>query len=107
MAGDRDLARADVPHEAREIVDIFGQRVAAAPGPVGIAVPAQVRGEHVKMRLQRARDRVEAAAMIAPAVNQQQRRRALVAPVRIMQPQAVRGEEAAVGQGHGRVLRCW
>ena len=50
---------------------------------------AQVRREHMKVRLQRAGEAVPAAAMIAPAVDQNDGRRILVAPVRVVQPQAL------------------
>jgi len=104
MAYDRHLLRRRAAHQTRQVVHIFGQRIAAAPGPVGIAMAAQVGGQHMKMRLQRPGDQVEAAAMIAAAMDQQHRRRIRVAPVPIMQPQPLRLVEAAFRTGHCQLL---
>ena len=60
---------------------------------VGIAVTAQVGRDHVKWAATRALYAVPAPA-IAPAVDQQERRRACVSPVDIMQLQSVRFVEA-------------
>src|SRR5215217_3980501 len=106
MADDRGLSCPYVPHEPRQVVDIFGQRVAAAFRPVGIAVAAKVGGEHMKMRLQCAGDCVPATAMIAPAMDQKQGRSILIAPVGVMQPQALRDEEAALRSGHCSFNPC-
>lgn len=50
---------------------------------------AQIGREHVKMRLKRAGDGVPAPAMIAAAMDQDGDGRAVIAPIGIVQPQAV------------------
>ena len=60
----------------------------------------QVGGQDMKMRLQRSGDQVPAATMITAAMNQKHERSIRVAPVRIMQPQALRLEEATFRSKH-------
>ena len=56
---------------------------------------------------QRRRHPVPVAAMVAPAVDQQQRRRGRVAPVHVVQPQPLREIDAGGGTGcvHAASLR--
>ena len=63
---------------------------------------AQVWREHMEIRLQRACDEIPTAAVIAPAVHQQQQRRIRVAPVRVVQPQTLRVVEMTLRLGHER-----
>ena len=49
----------------------------------------EIRGHNVKVRSQCASDLVPAAAVIAAAVDKDQRRRRIITPVGIMQPQAL------------------
>jgi hypothetical protein len=57
-------------------------------------VAAEIGGHDMKIRLQRARDGVETAAMVATAMDQDQRRRSVITPISIMQPQALGFVEA-------------
>lgn len=50
---------------------------------------SEIRGHNVKVRLQCASDLVPAAAVIAAAVDKDQRQRRIITPVGIMQPQAL------------------
>ena len=49
----------------------------------------EIRGHNVKVRLQCASDLVPTAAVVAAAVDKNQRRRRIITPVGIMQPQAL------------------
>ena len=49
----------------------------------------EIRGHNVKVRLQCVSDRVPAAAVVAATVDKDQRRRRIITPVGIMQPQAL------------------
>ena len=49
----------------------------------------EIGGHNVKVRLQGTSDRVPAAAVVAAAVDKDQRRRRIITPVGIMQPQAL------------------
>ena len=49
----------------------------------------EIGGHNVKARLQCASDRVPTAAMVAAAMDEDQRRRHVITPVGIMQPQTL------------------
>jgi hypothetical protein len=49
----------------------------------------KIRGHDMKVRLQCASDLVPAAAVVAAAMDKDQRRRRIITPVGIMQPQAL------------------
>jgi hypothetical protein len=96
--------------QLREVVDIGGHRVAAVGRPLTIAVAAQIGGENVPIMAQGLRDPVPVAAMVAPTVHQQQRWRAGIAPVDIMQPQPLReinarGRPVSLGFAGSALLR--
>jgi hypothetical protein len=87
MPDDRGTRQLCVTHQAAKVIDIVRQAVAASFRPFGIAVAAQIGRHDMEMRLQFARDRIPVAAMVEPAMDQDQRRRGFVAPVGIVQPQ--------------------
>ena len=49
----------------------------------------EIGGHNVKMRLQCTSDRIPTTAVVAAAMDEEQRRYRLIAPVGIMQPQAL------------------
>ena len=61
---------------------------------------AQIGRHDMEMRLQFARDRIPVAAMVEPAMDQDQRRRGFVAPVGIVQPQPLGLVKARCRFGH-------
>src|SRR3546814_1943819 len=74
MADDGERLQLELVDELRDVADIVRHRIDAALDPFGIAVSAQVGGDDVPVVAQPLRHPVPVAAMIAPAVNQQQRR---------------------------------
>ena len=94
VADDSGVFQAFGLHQAGQIVDVIGQAVAAAFRPLGIAVPAQIGRDDVKIRPQRPRHLVPAAGVIEAAMDQQQQWRRCVAPVGVVQPKSVRLVEA-------------
>ena len=86
MTDDRHVLEACSLHQARQIVDMVGQALAAAGRPFRIAMPAKVGRHDMKVAPQRARQMIPAAGMIETAVNQEQRRRLRVTPVGEMKP---------------------
>ncbi len=78
--------------QLRQIIDVVRHGVAAGRRPGGITVAAQVRCDHVVVPPQIAGDPVPVAAMIASAMQQDQRRRIGVAPVDVVQTHSLRDE---------------
>ena len=89
MANDRDFLKPFGLHQACQIVDVIGLAVAATDRPIGIAMAAKVRGDDMKPRPQRPRQLIPVAGMIETAVNQEQRRRRRVTPIREMKPKSL------------------
>jgi hypothetical protein len=86
MADDGHILEACSLHQARQIVDLVSQAVAAAGRPFRIAMPAKVGRHDMKVSPQRARQMIPAAGMIETAMNQEQRRGLRVTPVGEMKP---------------------
>src|SRR5450759_1012956 len=86
MADDGDLPEACGLHHACQIVNVIGQAVAAAGRPVGLAVPAEVGRDDMKIRPQRLRRMIPAAGVIETAVNEDQRRGRWVTPIGEVKP---------------------
>src|SRR5579871_2188850 len=88
-----------------EVVDEGAHRIVAAGRPGAVAMAAQVGGDDVVVAAQVLGHPVPVAAVVAPAVQQDEVRRAVVAPVDIVEPKplgdvALRGwAEALVGHG--------
>ena len=80
--------------ELGQVVDVARHRVVAGRRPGGIAMPAQVGGDDVVFVAQCGGHPVPVAAVVAPAMQQQQRRRGRVAPVHVVQPQPLREIDA-------------
>src|SRR5262249_16444524 len=75
--------------ELGEIVDVARHVVIAVGRPLAVAVTAQVGRDDVPLVPQPRGDPIPVAAMIAPAVEQDQRRRPRIAPVDVMQAQTL------------------
>lgn len=65
-----------------------------------MSLDAQIGRDHMEVRLQRAGDGIPAPAMIAAAMDQDERRSVLVAPIGIVQPQAMGLVVATLRGGH-------
>src|SRR5581483_11598169 len=83
-----------------QVVDVALHVVVAVRGPLAVAVPAQIGGDDVPVGAQGRRDPVPVAAVITPAVNQEQRRLVRVPPVDVVQAQALGEERVRGGTGH-------
>ena len=94
MRDDRHRRQLLLMDQLREVVDIGGDRIAAVGRPLAVAVTAQIGRQDVPVVAQRLRHPVPVAAMVAPAMHQQQRRRAGIAPIDVMQPQPLREIDA-------------
>ena len=103
MGDDGDWGQVVEQHELGQVEDIAHDRVIAGPAPPAVAVPAQVGADDVPVFAQRLRCPVPAAAVIAPAVKQDQRRCLRVAPVGVVKLRALRDVAARYGsdQVHG------
>ena len=113
---DRDVAAERMRHDGHwrqfllmdqlgQVVDIGGGRVIAVGRPLAVAVAAQIGGEDVPVMAQRLRQPIPVAAMVAPAMDEEERRRAGVAPVDIVQPQPLR-EIDPRGRAGARDIEC-
>ena len=85
-----------------QIVNVIGQAVAAAGRPVGLAVPAKVGSNDMKRRPQRSRQMIPTAGVVETAMNQNQRRRRGVTPIREVKPKPLGPIIAPLGS----VQRC-
>ena len=72
-----------------EIVDVGGDLIVASR-PLAVAVTAQIGGDDMLVVLQAGSDPVPIAAMIASAMQQQQRGRIGISPIDVMQSQTLR-----------------
>src|SRR6266478_876970 len=77
-------------NELGEIVDKTRHGVAAVLRPLAVAMPAQIGRDDVPAVAKPLHHPVPAARMIAAAMDQHQRRRVRIAPIEIMQTQALR-----------------
>jgi hypothetical protein len=89
---DRHLLLPERVDQLREVVDEGVHRVVAFGRPFAVAVAAQVGADDVPVAAQFLGHPVPAAAMIAPAVLEDQQGRLRVAPVDVVQAQALRDE---------------
>ncbi len=89
-----DCDRKDVEcvEQLRGVERVVDHRVATADGPLGIAVTAQVGRDNVVVAPQVLGDPIPGPGMIAAAVNQEQRRPVVVAPVDVMELEPLRVE---------------
>src|SRR5713101_5775816 len=97
----------DDVEERGEIEDVLGHAVGSAGGPSAVAVSAQVEREDVIAFAQDPRDPIPVASVVQSAVNQHQRRLAVLAIVPELQLEAVGVEK--VRDGFHRALfaiRC-
>jgi hypothetical protein len=99
MADDRHRGEPELMDELREIVDVADHIVGAGARPCAVAVAAQIRRDHVPASTQALRHPIPVAAMVAPAVQQDERRRGAVAPVDVVEAQALREEDPRRGAG--------
>ena len=82
MRDDRHRRQLLLMDQLAEIVDIGRGRVVAVGRPLAVAMAAQIGRQHMPVAAQRRRDPVPVAAMVAPAMHEQQRRRARDCPNR-------------------------
>ena len=106
MAHDAQLPLPERLDQHRDIQRVKDREIGAVARPVAVAMAAQIGCDHVPMMPQCARRPVPAARVIAAAVEQQEQRRAVVAPVEVMQIQPLGSENSGnrlelVGGGHG------
>ena len=104
MGDDRDRRHLLLMDDLGQVVDVGRLVIAAANRPRAVAMAAKVRRDDMVAIAKPFGDPVPVAAMVAPAVDQQQRGRGLVAPVDIVQSQALRVIEVGRRALHG-VLR--
>ena len=105
MSDDSQRRQMPLIDQLREVVDVVRHCVMAGIRPLRVAMPAQIGCDDVILVRQRPRDPVPVAAMVAPAVDQQQRRRVRVPPIHVMQAQALR-EEHPRGWSVHEVFPC-
>ena len=89
MRHDRHRRQVLLVDELRQVVDVGRHRVIAVRRPLAVAMPAEIGADHVPVLAQSLRHPVPVPAVIAPAVNEEKRRRFRVAPVDIMQTQTL------------------
>src|SRR5580700_683108 len=94
MRDDGDRRQLLLMDQLRQVVDIGGRRIVAVGGPLAVAMAAQIGRQDVPVLAQRGSHPVPIAAMVAPAMDEQKRRRARVAPVDVMQPEPLREIDA-------------
>ena len=75
-----------------QIVDAAHHRILSLSGPLAVAMTAKVRRYDVPVFLEFLCDPVPAAAMVSPAMNQNERRGVFVSPVDIVETEALRIE---------------
>src|SRR5216117_3630388 len=88
----RERAQAELLDDTREVAEGAGRVVDV--GGIAVAVAARVERHHVEVRLQRDGERVPGVGVAGEAVQQQQRRAAVAAPVQQVQAPSVEGEVA-------------
>ena len=93
MGDDRDRRKILLMNQLREIVNVAIHRIVAFSRPLAIAVTTQVGRDNVPVGTQGLGDGVPVAAMVTPAMDQYQWRRVPIAPLNIMQAQALRNVE--------------
>ena len=99
MGNDRDLIMTQGVNQLGKVIDEGVGFIIAVRRPGAIAVAAQIGGNDVPIFCQLFSHPIPAAAVIAPAVLEDQRRRVAIAPIDIVQAQALRDE----GVGGGSV----
>ena len=88
-------------HELCNVCDEIEETVCAADSPVRVSVPAEVGCDDVVFVTEFLSDPVPVAAVITSAMHQQHGRCILVAPVHIVQTQALRVVHMGRGPDHG------
>src|SRR5215470_10486358 len=101
VGDDRHRRQALLMDELRQIVDVAGEGVAAVGGPRAVAVPAQVGRQDVPVVPECRGRPVPGAAVITAAVQHDERRLRGIAPVDVVQAQALREERVGRGSRHG------
>ncbi len=97
MADQANREIIDDVEERGKIENVLGHAVGSAGGPSAVAVTAQVQREDVIAFAQDPRDPIPVAGMVQTAVNQNQRRLAVLAIVPELQLEAVGVEEVRDG----------
>src|SRR3546814_17091518 len=98
--------------ELRNVIDVIIELIGAADHPLTIAMAAQIGRDDVIALAKRLGDPVPVAAMVAPAMNQQQWRLVLIAPIHIVKTKKLRnielrGRAGELGNGRLSVFMRW
>ena len=99
VRNDRQRRQLLLVDQLREVIDAGAHRIVAISRPAAVAVTAQVRRDDVPVMAQFLGHPVPAAAMVPPAMQQDQGRRIGIAPIDIMKAHALR--DIAVGSRSG------
>ena len=89
MGDDRDRRQPLLMDELVDVVDVRRHGVVAVRRPLAVAMPAQVGTDDVPVVTQGLRHPVPVAAVVPPAVDQEQRRRVGVAPIDVVKTQTL------------------
>ena len=89
MADQRHREGVKLGQELSEVGHILDHGISAAAGPLRIAMSAQVRGDNVVIMTKGPGDPVPSAGMVRPTMDQGQERFVRVAPVYIVELQAL------------------
>src|SRR5258708_7455293 len=92
-------------NELREIVDKARHGIAAVLRPLAVAMPAQIGRDDMPAVAKPLHHPVPAARMVAAAMDQHQRRCVRIAPIEIMQTQALRNVGVRGRAWHGHFYR--
>src|SRR5207245_579009 len=92
VADDGDREEVERLQERGQVEHVVDHRVGAAHRPGGVAVPAQIGGDEVEVAAQVGRHPVPAPAVVAPAVQEEEGPPLRVAPVDVVERQALRVE---------------
>src|SRR5262249_32981170 len=112
MSDEGDRITGDRVHELAQIEHVVYHRLAAADRPIRTAVAAKIRCNYVVVLSKIERDPAPIATVIATAVNQNHKRLVRIAPINVVQLQALgieivrRGPDDALGHRRS-FLRMW
>jgi len=97
---DGDRVHLLLVNQLRDVIDIVHVVVAGAHSPLAVAVAPQIRSDDVIVVAKRLSDPVPIPAVIASAMDHQHRRRVLVGPVHIVEPEPLRKIRVGGGAFH-------
>lgn len=118
VSDDGDRRQFLLMDELGEVVDVAGHGVAAVGRPLAVPVAAQIGRDDVPVMAQRLGDPIPVPAMVPAAMKEEQRRRAGVAPIHVVQAQPLGeidprgraghiGGRCHVGRLHRAAIYSW